>query len=243
MNEQIFTKRFVSIILVFTLAFAVLSGFSIPAQAAETYQVEGVTLPLQKHPDGGRSYGKNKCWAFAAMVYKKVWGQSLSCYRGTADDFLRDVATGKDRAITAKNTKLFVDRIPVGANIRVADNINGGDTNGRNRHSQILVQKDESGFSVYESVNKMVRIRYYTWQQYATKYAKYKYFKYIKFPVPEKEILPKEIFKETLVEQIDKISDVTANTQCTIKGITFDQWSEWLLVGSPLPLVSIQTPH
>ncbi|HZK38811.1 MAG TPA: hypothetical protein VFD23_01505, partial [Clostridia bacterium] len=247
--------------LVFTLAFAVLSGFSLTAQAATTYQVEGVSLPLKKHPDGGRSYGKDKCWAFAEMVYKKIWGQSLTCYRGTADDFLRDVATGKDRAITAKNTKLFVEQIPLGANIRVADNINGGDRNGHNRHSQILVQKDESGFAVYESVNKMVRVRYYTWQQYATKYAPYKYFKYIKFPVgkvtkitpeiipeeiPEKEILPKENFKEDLIKKLDGISEGAQSTQgaqSTIRGITFDRWSEWLLVGSPLPLMTIETPH
>lgn len=233
--------------MVFTLAFAVLSAFSLTAQAAGTYQVEGVTLPLKKHPDGGRSYGEDKCWAFAAMVYKKIWGQTLTCYRGTEDDFLRDVPTGKDRAITAKNTKLFVEQIPIGANIRVADNIKGGDSNGRNRHSQILVQKDESGFTVYESVNKMVRIRYYTWQQYATKYAKYKYFKYIKFPVPkatqEKEILPKEIFKENLADKLDIKSEKIGSTQSTIKGITFDQWSEWLLVGSPLPVITIQTPH
>ncbi|NLX92910.1 MAG: hypothetical protein GXZ02_03430 [Clostridiales bacterium] len=181
------------------------------------------------------------------MVYKTIWGQSLSCYRGTADDFLRDVPTGKDRAITAKNTKLFVEQIPIGANIRVADNINGGDSNGHNKHSQILVQKDESGFTVYESVDKMVRIRYYTWQQYAAKYEKYKYFKYIKFPVPkviqEKEILPKEIFKETLTEKLDIKSGNISSAQSTIKKITFDQWSEWLLVGSPLPVIAIETPH
>lgn len=236
MKKNIFIKRFVSILLVFTLAFAVLSGFSLTAQAAQTYRVQDVTLPLEKHPDGGRSYGKNNCWAFAAMVYKKIWGQTLSCYRGTLDDYLRDVATGKDRAITTENTKLFIEQVPLGSNIRVSDNINGCDSNGKYRHSQVLVQKDESGFSVYESVDKMVRVRYYTWQQYATKYAKYKYFKYIKFPVPEKDILPKEIFKETLVEQLDK------KPESTVKKIAFDQWSEWLLTGKPVPVVVIQMP-
>lgn len=236
-----------------------LSGFSLTAQAAASYQVEGVSLPLKKHPDGGRSYGKDKCWAFAEMVYKKIWRQSLTCYRDTADDFLRGVPTGQDRAITAKNTKLFVEQIPLGANIRVADNINGGDRNGRNRHSQILVQKDESGFTVYESVNKMVRVRYYTWQQYAAKYAHYKYFKYIKFPtakvtkasnvtpevVAEKEILPKETFKEDLAKKLDGILEDRQSAHYTIRGITFDRWSEWLLVGSPLPVpvITIETPH
>lgn len=247
MKRNIFIKRLVSTLLVFTLAFAVLSGFSIAAQAAQTYEVEGVTLPLKNHPDGGRSYGKDKCWAFAEMVYKKMWGQTLTCYRGTEDDFLRDVATGKDRAITAENTKLFIEQVPLGSNIRVADNINGGDSNGKNRHSQILVQKDENGFSVYESVDKMVRIRHYTWQQYAVKYAGYKYFKYIKFPVqqaapevvPEREILPKEIFKETFAEKIDKKLEVIASSP---KGITFDQWSEWLLSGNPQPVVTAPLP-
>jgi hypothetical protein len=142
LKSKIFIKKVISLLLAFTFAFAALSVFSLTTQAAETYLVQGVTLPLANHPDGGQSYGEDKCWAFAEKVYKTLWGQTLSCYRGSEDDFLRDVATGSDRAITAENTKFFVDQIPLGANIRVADNINGGDTNGINRHSQMLVQKD-----------------------------------------------------------------------------------------------------
>ena len=244
MKRNIFIKRLVAILLVFTLAFAVLSGFSLTAQAAEIYEVEGATFPLKNHPDGGRSYGKNNCWAFAAMVYKTIWGQSLTAYRGTDDDILRNVGTGKDRFITAENTKSFIEQAPLGSNIRIADRVDGNDSTGRQMHSQILLQKDDNGLTIYESITPKIRIMYYTWEQYAAMHAKYKYFKYIKAPAPavtpEREILPKEIFKETFAEKIDKKLEVIASSP---KGITFDQWSEWLLIGSPLPVATIQALH
>ena len=53
---------------------------------------------------------------------------------------------------------------------------------GINKHSQILLFHDENGVSIYESDNEKTSIEYYTWNQYSEKYAKYKFFKYIKWP-------------------------------------------------------------
>lgn len=172
-----------SLLLALTLA---VSLFPIRAQAKNVngtyYTVNGVTVPLANWPAGGKSYGKNQCWAFAQMVYKKLWGTGFTSYRNTNDDLLRKIGTGDDRAITAANTKRFITAAKPGAVIRMTDNISGADNKGTRMHSIILVQKDENGFTNYDSTSGGVRLRYFTWAEFADKCKCYKYFKYIKFP-------------------------------------------------------------
>lgn len=172
-----------SLLLALTLA---VSLFPIRAQAKNVngtyYTVNGVTVPLANWPAGGKSYGKNQCWAFTQMVYKKLWGTGFTSYRNTNDDLLRKIGTGDDRAITAANTKRFITAAKPGAVIRMTDNISGADNKGTRMHSIILVQKDENGFTNYDSTSGGVRLRYFTWAEFADKCKCYKYFKYIKFP-------------------------------------------------------------
>ncbi len=163
------------------LLFAV-PGASVAVQGAKTYKANGVTLPLKGYGNGAPSYGKANCRAFAGMVYKKIWGTTFTSYRGTNDDMLRDVPAGSARAITAENIKKYISVAAVGASIRITTDIHGNDVYGTNLHSQILIQKDDKGFTIYDSIDSQIRVKYYTWEAYATSYGKYKYFKYIKWP-------------------------------------------------------------
>ncbi|GEM_PF-2671078 len=196
--------------------------------AAETYEINGVTLPLEKWPSGGRSYGRNKCWAFASMVYKTLWGCGVSNSRGTENDLLRCVGTGSDRAITAENTRRFIEMTPLGSHIRLSQILSSDDNRARNKHSQILIQKDENGFTVYESVNSGVRIIYRTWAEYANHYKKFKYFKYIKYPVSNES-------KEQTEEEFAPLGAETSVS--THRFVDFESWCNQILVGKDLPVV------
>lgn len=201
-----FIKRFLATVLtvVMLLTVAPLNGFvdlfdfSIEASAAEkTYKVNGVTIPIGKYVNNGPCYldanGNGNCWAFAQYVYKKLWpaDKTFTSYRGTSDDMLRKIPTGDARKITAENAKKYISFAQPGATIRIADYIDGSDGyNGgkaKKIHSVILVSKDNNGCVIYDSnvtINgkKVTRLRYYTWEQFATSFKANKYFKYIKWP-------------------------------------------------------------
>lgn len=156
------------------------------AGAASTYVVTGangeVTLPAAGLAPGARS---TNCWAFAQTIYKLVWDENFTGYRGTSDDMLRNIPTGKARAITTENTRNFISAAALGSTIRITCYVDGDDNNGRYKHSMILIGKDDEGFTVYEgSIYGKVRIKYYTWSAFANGYfgRNYKYFKYIKWP-------------------------------------------------------------
>lgn len=163
------------------LLFAV-PGASVAVQGANSYAANGVTLPLKGYGNGAPSYGKANCRAFAGMVYKKIWGTTFTSYRGTNDDMLRNVPAGSARAITVENVKKFISAAALGASIRITTDIRGNDVYGTYLHSQILIQKDDKGFTIYDSIDSQIRVKYYTWEAYVAGYGKYKYFKYIKWP-------------------------------------------------------------
>lgn len=148
-----------------------------------TYKVQGKQLPLRPHYNNSRSYGAGRCWAFAQKIYNYVWkGKKFTSTRGTSDDMLRKVKTGAARAINAENTKRFITVAEPGATIRVSTTINGNDSYGRYIHSMILLSKDANGLTIYDSITTKVRVQYFTWKEFATKFGKYRYFKYIKWP-------------------------------------------------------------
>lgn len=174
-------KTVLTALLCFTLLFAA----ALTASAAE-YTLTGangeITLPLPGLAPGAWS---SNCWEFAQTVYEAIWGERFSSDRGTPDDLLKDVDVGGARAITAENTRAFITEAAPGAVIRISTYIDGDDNNGRFKHSMILLQKDDDGFTVYEgSVNGRVRIKYYTWDDFAGSYfgRNYGYYKYIKWP-------------------------------------------------------------
>ena len=167
------------------LCMLLLAAAALPA-GAEEYRIQGKTeivLPLPGYEPGMPS---NNCFTFALSIYQAVWGVSFTGANGTPDDMLRSVPMGEQRAITAENTKKYISAAAPGATVRVAMNPEGDDAYGTGyRHSFILIGKDENGFTSYEgSVNGKIRIKYFTWSEYAEGYfgKNYKYFKYIKWP-------------------------------------------------------------
>ncbi|MBP3441786.1 MAG: InlB B-repeat-containing protein [Clostridia bacterium] len=182
-------KRIISAMLV----LAMMLTFAPISQAAQTYVITGkntVTVPVAGYEVGTRH---TNCWEFAQTIYQKIWGTGFSSYRGTSDDMLRNVGLGSARAITAQNTKRFISAAPLGSVIRISTVMDGNDNANTNyQHSQILIQKDANGFTVYEGnvpidpVNdpygQYIRIKYFTWSDYAKGWANWQYFKYIKYP-------------------------------------------------------------
>ena len=178
------TSRLLSTLLALCMVLTLMPGTALAAETATSYVIgpNNVTVPLANWPAGGASYGSGQCRAFAGMVYRTIWGQDFSSYRGTSDDMLRNVPAGSEREITAANTERFITAAEVGATIRITTDISGSDSNGTYLHSLILVQKDSAGLTVYDSVSSGVRLKRYTWSSFASHFAKYKYFKYIKWP-------------------------------------------------------------
>lgn len=176
--------------------------FELEAEAA-SYTIKGkntVNIPIGEYIHKGPVYrdanGYGNCWAFAQMVYQKVWGTSFTSYRNTNDDMLRNVTGGAARKVTAENAKKFISFAAPGAVIRMcgeyiegSDGTNGGKTT--TMHSVVLVSKDDKGCVIYDSnVNYgssknpdyRTRLRYYTWKEFVDSFGNCKYFKYIKWP-------------------------------------------------------------
>ena len=181
------------------------SMFNIEAEAA-SYTIEGkntVSIPIGEYTHMGPVFrdddGYGNCWAFAQMVYKKVWDTNFTYYRNTNDDMLRNVTGGAARKVTAENAKKFITAAAPGAVIRMcgeyiegSDGLNGGKTT--KLHSVMLVSKDSNGCVIYDSnVNYgteknpdcRTRLRHYTWKEFESTFGVFKYFKYIKWPGSE----------------------------------------------------------
>lgn len=160
------------------------------------YVIQGRIIPYIEGgifygPNDGKndwpSYGENNCWGFARTVYWHIWWERFSNKTGTDDDMMRVYHSLADRTITPEHCQKYLGEAEPGAVIRICDEIKGNDRMGKNRHSQILLSHDQNGIVIYESDNENTRIGYYTWEQYAAKFGKYKYFKYIKWPTYTRE--------------------------------------------------------
>lgn len=154
--------------------------------AATSWTINGTTIPLSGYENMSESYGYQQCWAFAQMVYTKIWGTSFTSIWKTSDDMLRNIDEGSDRAITTENTEKFLSFAPAGAVIRIqSEGLDGYDSGDGRMHSLILVDTDDEGCWLYDS-GDYILLRYLTWSAFSTKYAaSYKYFKYIKWPGAE----------------------------------------------------------
>lgn len=155
------------------------------------YVVRNCVFPLVENgvfygPNDGKndwpSYGEQNCWNFAMTLYWYIWNCRFSNKTGTDDDMMRSYNSLKERAITPENCRRYLGNAKIGAVIRICDDIKGNDRMGHYKHSQILLQRDNDGITIYESNDCNTNIEYFTWAEYASRYGKYKYFKYIKWP-------------------------------------------------------------
>ncbi len=171
------------LLLVAIAVFGVLSmlmPMAISGSAASTYVINGVSVrydTFSSEPD--------ECWEYANKLYNKIWGYRFSNAFDAEDNMLRELED-TDLTLTAEHLKAYVSAAPLGSCLRICDSeyLHGSDGWG---HSQIIVQKDDAGFTVLEgglSAAPYCRERYYTWDSYCDSSwpGKYEYIKYIKYP-------------------------------------------------------------
>ena len=173
-------KRVVSVFLVLVL----LSQVILTVNAANTYHINGVDVRYSDYTSK-----PNDCWNYANNFYKKIWGVNFNNSFTESSNSLRGLSD-EDLTLTADHLKEYVTNAALGSCLRICDEeyLHGSDGWG---HSQIIVQKDSNGFTVFEgglSSEPYCREKYYTWNEYInTKFlGKYEYIKYIKWPGAEK---------------------------------------------------------
>lgn len=174
-------KRIMSYLLTICIACTMLTGIVPFANASNAYVINGVTV----HWDDFTS-SPNDCWTYANNVYKKIWGQNFSSVFNDNNNSLRNLSDS-ELTLTAAHLKDYVSNAALGSCLRICNSeyLHGYDNWG---HSQIIVQKDSSGFTVFEgglTASPHCREKYYTWSEYVNTGwlgGTYSYIKYIKWP-------------------------------------------------------------
>jgi hypothetical protein len=146
----------------------------------QAFEANGWIIPLPGL-EIGRVY--ENCWAFAQEAYTMIWGQRFSEFIDSEDDMLRGMDE-ESHELNEQNLRAFVEAAEIGAVMRLCnyDCLYGDDEKG---HSQIILQHDEYGLTVYEGDigwNAIVDIAYYTWDTYLALWSRYDYIKYVKWP-------------------------------------------------------------
>jgi len=180
------TVRFCAAMLCLALLWVLLPSLSLTARAEytwiydKTYTANGKSVPLASLP---LDMHYENCWEFAQEAYQEIWGQPFSEFLDSEEDMLRGMDSD-DRYLNEANLRAFVAAAEIGAVMRLcrADNLYGGDLEG---HNQIILQKDDRGFTVYEGNigwNEVITIAYYTYDTYLKLWPQYDYIKYVKWP-------------------------------------------------------------
>ena len=173
-------KKVLATILSLVMVFTILPVAVVNVSAANAYVINGVTV---RYTDFSSS--PNECWAYANNVYKKIWGRNFNS-TFSDDNYLRNLSDSQ-LTLNATNLKNYVSGAALGSSLRICNSeyLHGSDGWG---HSQIIVQKDSNGFTVFQgglSASPYKNETYYTWSGYCNTSwlgGTYKYIKYIKWP-------------------------------------------------------------
>ena len=171
-------KQVLSLLLVMLM---VVSLVPMSALAATTYYINGVAV---RYDDFSSS--PNECWVYANNIYNKIWGHNFTNSFSDGENSLRNLSDS-ELTLTAAHLKAYVSNAAIGSCLRICNGeyLHGSDGWG---HSQIIVQKDDSGFTVFEgglSNYPYCREKYYTWNEYVNTGwlgGTYSYIKYVKWP-------------------------------------------------------------
>ena len=174
-------KRILSMIMICLLMVSmVITPTAIKADAASTYTINGAKV---RYDDFSSS--PDECWVYANNLYKKIWGVQFNNQFSDSSNSLRNLSDSQ-LTLTKEHLKAYVTNAKLGSVLRICDSqyLHGSDGWG---HSQIIVQKDANGFTVFEgglSASPYCREKYFTWDSYmSTSYlSQYEYIKYIKWP-------------------------------------------------------------
>lgn len=137
----------------------------------------------------------NDCWNWARALYKIIWGTYFtSDYQGTAETGLNLIRnlTDAERQLTGENLRNFIGQSEMGCTLRICSCPSSCSYFKRDgcpnheKHSLIVVDKDAKGMVVMDNMTGSGSVRYttryYTWDNFAKHWAKYKMIKYIKWP-------------------------------------------------------------
>ena len=171
-------KRVLSLLLVLLM---VMTLVPISALAATTYYINGVVV---RYDDFSSS--PNECWVYANNIYNKIWGHNFTNSFSDSENSLRNLSDS-ELTLTAEHLKAYISNAAIGSCLRICNSeyLHGSDGWG---HSQIIVQKDDNGFTVLEgglSNYPYCREKYYTWNEYVNTGwlgGTYSYIKYVKWP-------------------------------------------------------------
>ena len=175
------------------------------ADNATEYIIPGVKGNVKISKNSVEWQGNGECWAYARLIYNKIWGYKFSNSFTSSDNMLRNL-TDDQRKINFENTKKFITQAPLGASIRISNArqdkdpsafahdglyhedgtiIKLYDGKAKTGHNLIVVAKSDKGFTYIEN-NRAPSKRNektVTWEQFVSDRANtYVYFKYIKYP-------------------------------------------------------------
>ena len=172
------TKKILSLVLAVLMFVSVVPT---SVNGANAYTINGKTI---RYTDFSSS--PDDCWNYANNIYNKIWGQRFNNSFSDSNNSLRNLSDSQ-LLLNATNLKNYISHAALGSCLRIcnADYLHGTDGWG---HSQIIVQKDSNGFTVFEgglTASPHNREKYYTWSEYCNTNwlgGTYRYIKYIKWP-------------------------------------------------------------
>lgn len=175
-------KRLLLILIVLS---QLLGSFALAASADTEYNVytiNGVEIAADDYTSS-----PGNCRAYAEKFYRDIWGTGFSNNFYDDDNLLRNLET-EEVMLTEEFLKSCVQQAAIGSVIRASSLTYLHRNDGPLGHTQLIVQKDENGFTVLEggmAEPPHFQEHYYTWHEYVTAHwlgAKYHYLKYIYWP-------------------------------------------------------------
>lgn len=162
-----------------------LGSFALAASASAEYTVYTINGVDIKADDYSSRPGN--CRAYAEEFYRDIWGTGFSNNFYDEDNLLRNLET-EEVVLTEEFLKSCVQQAAIGSVIRVSSLTYLHRNDGPLGHTQLIVQKDENGFTVLEggmAEAPYYQEYYYTWNEFVTAHwlgGKYGYLKYIYWP-------------------------------------------------------------
>ena len=147
--------------------------------AANSYTINGVDVTYES------SSVTNNCWLYVQQIYKLIWETSLTCYRDTDDNILKNLS-GSELDLTVDHLKKYIAAVKPGTAIRICPSDKVDKSDGEKGHSQLIVAKSDSGFTVLESnIGGKRQQHTYSFEEYVNYWNGRKHYgsiKYMKYP-------------------------------------------------------------
>ena len=153
------------------------------------YTVQGKTITANMVGD------HSDCWTWARALYKIIWGvkfdHNFVGEPATGHSLIRNL-TDAERQLTGDNLRRFMKQSVPGCTLRICScprncsNINTDGCPKHEKHSLMVIEIGDDGFVVMDNMtgsgDHKYSTRYYTYDNFAKHWAKYKMVKYIKWP-------------------------------------------------------------